>query len=39
MGRGQHTISKGVKMPLVGCQYPRDRGVDIPWLGGSIYHG
>ena len=32
-------MSKGVKVPWIGGQYTRDRAVDIPLLGGSIYHG
>ena len=26
-------------MPWVGGQHTMGRGVDIPWVGDSIYHG
>ena len=26
-------------MPWIGCQNTMGRGVNIPWVGGSIYHG
>ena len=28
-----------VGMPWVGGQNTMDKGVQIPWIGGSIYHG
>jgi hypothetical protein len=43
----QNTMGMGVKIPLVGVRYSRDRGFDILWVWspsaicdrGSIYHG
>ena len=31
-------MSRGVKIPWVVCQNTMD-GFDIPWIGGSKYHG
>ena len=47
MNRGRFTMGrvgsicdgKGVKIPWVGGQYTMGRGVDIPKIGNSIYHG
>ena len=30
---------KRVNIPWVGGRYTMGRGVDILWVGGSIYHG
>ena len=47
MGRGgRYTMGRGVNIPWVGGRYTMVKGVnipwvgmDIPWVGGSIYHG
>ena len=48
MGRGgRYTMGRGVNIPWVGGRYTMGRGVDILWVGGvdirwvgwSIYHG
>ena len=39
MGRGVDTPWEGVDMPSIEGQNAMGRGVNIPWVEGSIYHG
>jgi hypothetical protein len=40
MGRGSKYIGREVKIPWIrGGQYAMDGGFDMPWVGGSKYHG
>jgi hypothetical protein len=39
MGRGLIYHGKRVNIPWVWDRYTMERGVDIPWVGGLIYHG
>ena len=32
-------MGKGVTIQGVGVLYTMDRGFDMPWVGGSKYHG
>ena len=32
-------MDSGVDMPWIGCQNTMGRGVNIPWVVGSIYQG
>jgi hypothetical protein len=34
-----HIMGKGVTIQGVGVLYTMDRGFDMPWVGGSKYHG
>ena len=36
---GQNTMGRGSKIPWKGVRYTMDRGVNITWIGGLIYHG
>ena len=36
---GLYAIGSGAKKPRVGAHNTRDRGFDIPCLGGLKYHG
>ena len=47
VGEGQNPIGRGIKIHWYGSQntmdkggqYAMDGGFDIPWAGGSKYHG